>query len=67
MQQQRIRADKPGARLPANSRWFRPRAVKRMTVEMAPTETGQEARGRNMDGGGFFVWPKRLEGAELEA
>ncbi|MCJ1234480.1 hypothetical protein MMC14_002441 [Varicellaria rhodocarpa] len=72
VQQSRIRSDKAGARMPAYRRWFRPRAVKRMTVEMAPAEMEEEeekeeARRRNMEGGGFFVWPKKLEGGELEA
>ncbi|KAH0545535.1 hypothetical protein FGG08_000366 [Glutinoglossum americanum] len=34
IQQQRVREDKPGARRPAPRRWFRPRAIKKMTVEM---------------------------------
>jgi large subunit ribosomal protein L23 len=32
--QQRVRQDKPGKKLPKRQRWFRPRALKKMTVEM---------------------------------
>ncbi|KAL8665931.1 MAG: hypothetical protein Q9202_001867 [Teloschistes flavicans] len=34
VQQAKVRMDKPGARLPKRNRWFRPRATKRMTIEM---------------------------------
>ncbi|KAL9599462.1 MAG: hypothetical protein Q9219_003801 [cf. Caloplaca sp. 3 TL-2023] len=34
VQQARVRHDKPGARLPKMRRWYRPRATKRMTIEM---------------------------------
>ncbi|KAI9787213.1 MAG: hypothetical protein M1839_003448 [Geoglossum umbratile] len=34
IQQQRVRQDKPNAKMPAYRRWFRPRAIKKMTVEM---------------------------------
>ncbi|KAL8693700.1 MAG: hypothetical protein Q9218_001501 [Villophora microphyllina] len=34
VQQSKVREDKPGARLPKRNRWYRPRATKRMTVEM---------------------------------
>ncbi|KAI9770628.1 MAG: hypothetical protein M1840_003220 [Geoglossum simile] len=34
IQQQRVRQDKPNAKRPAHRRWFRPRAIKKMTVEM---------------------------------
>ena len=34
VQQQRVRQGKPGELRPAPRRWYRPRAVKRMTVEM---------------------------------
>jgi large subunit ribosomal protein L23 len=34
VQQQRVRQDKPNAKRPAYRRWFRPRAIKKMTVEM---------------------------------
>ncbi|KAL9591359.1 MAG: hypothetical protein Q9179_007802, partial [Wetmoreana sp. 5 TL-2023] len=44
VQQSRVRQDKPGARLPKPRRWYRPRATKRMTIEMPATEP--------------FVWPE---------
>ncbi|KAI9797131.1 MAG: hypothetical protein M1833_005646 [Piccolia ochrophora] len=34
VQQQRVRQDKPNARNPAPRRWFRPRSIKKMTVQM---------------------------------
>ncbi|KAI9679411.1 MAG: hypothetical protein M1817_005433 [Caeruleum heppii] len=34
VQQQRVQQDKTGARRPSPRRWFRPRSIKRMTVEM---------------------------------
>ncbi|KAL8946453.1 MAG: hypothetical protein Q9222_007152, partial [Ikaeria aurantiellina] len=43
VQQARIREDKPAARMPKQRRWYRPRATKKMTVEMLATEP--------------FVWP----------
>ncbi|KAI9884827.1 MAG: hypothetical protein M1823_003389 [Watsoniomyces obsoletus] len=42
VQQQRVREDKPSAIIPRPRRWFRPRAIKKMTVQM---EQG-------------FVWPE---------
>ncbi|KAL8873991.1 MAG: hypothetical protein Q9174_000616 [Haloplaca sp. 1 TL-2023] len=44
VQQSRVRADKPSARNPKQNRWFRPRAKKRMTIEMPATMP--------------FVWPE---------
>ena len=35
VQQQRVRQDRANARAPAPRRWFRPRSIKKMTVEMA--------------------------------
>ncbi|KAL8769518.1 MAG: hypothetical protein Q9209_004579 [Squamulea sp. 1 TL-2023] len=37
VQQARVRQDKPGARLPKPRRWYRPRATKKMTIEMPAT------------------------------
>lgn len=34
IQQQKVRQDRPGAKRPAPRRWFRPRAVKKMMVEL---------------------------------
>ena len=34
VQQQRVRQDKPSAKKPSPRRWFRPRSIKKMTVEM---------------------------------
>ncbi|KAI9832198.1 MAG: hypothetical protein M1826_002202 [Phylliscum demangeonii] len=34
VQQQRVRQDRPNAIMPVPNRWFRPRAIKKMTVEM---------------------------------
>jgi large subunit ribosomal protein L23 len=34
IQQQKVRQDKPGAKRPAQRRWYRPRAIKRMIVEL---------------------------------
>ncbi|KAI4127296.1 MAG: hypothetical protein LQ347_004664 [Umbilicaria vellea] len=34
VQQQKVRQDKPDKLLPAQRRWYRPRAIKKMTVEM---------------------------------
>ncbi|MCJ1358521.1 MAG: hypothetical protein MMC33_008521 [Icmadophila ericetorum] len=70
IQQQRVQQDKPGARIPSPRRWYRPRSIKKMTIEMAPAgklrvrEKGQktEVEGR----GGPFVWPAELKDAELE-
>ncbi|KAI9794457.1 MAG: hypothetical protein M1816_005527 [Peltula sp. TS41687] len=42
VQQQRVRQDRPGAQRPAPRRWYRPRSIKKMMVEM--------------DKG--FVWPE---------
>lgn len=42
IQQQKIRQDKPAKLMPAPRRWFRPRAIKKMTVELERA----------------FVWPK---------
>ncbi|KAI9675921.1 MAG: hypothetical protein M1829_003159 [Trizodia sp. TS-e1964] len=41
VQQQRVRADKPNAKRPGQNRWFRPRSIKKMTIEMTQP----------------FVWP----------
>ncbi|KZF23119.1 hypothetical protein L228DRAFT_281871 [Xylona heveae TC161] len=45
VQQQRVRQDKPGSRMPAPRRWYRPRSIKKMTVEMDKP----------------FVWPEEPE------
>lgn len=50
IEQQPVREGKPGAIKPQIKRWFRPRAVKRMTVEMEKP----------------FVWPEVPKGEELE-
>jgi hypothetical protein len=34
IQQQKVRQDKPGAKRPAQRRWYRPRAIKKMMVEL---------------------------------
>ncbi|KAL8712966.1 MAG: hypothetical protein Q9220_002826 [cf. Caloplaca sp. 1 TL-2023] len=44
VQQSRVRQDKPSARMPKRHRWYRPRATKKMTVEMLASEP--------------FVWPE---------
>jgi large subunit ribosomal protein L23 len=48
IQQQKVRQDKPGAKRPAPRRWYRPRAVKKMLVEMESP----------------FVWPEEPESFE---
>ncbi len=48
VQQQKVRHDKPDAERPRPRRWFRPRAIKRMTVEMERP----------------FVWPEEPEDFE---
>ncbi|KAI9836733.1 MAG: hypothetical protein M1838_004967, partial [Thelocarpon superellum] len=48
VQQQRVRQDKPSALRPKPRRWFRPRAIKKMTVEMTSP----------------FVWPAEIEDYE---
>lgn len=45
IQLQKLRQDKPGAKRPASRKWFRPRSVKRMTVEMVKP----------------FAWPSELK------
>ncbi|KAI9872188.1 MAG: hypothetical protein M1830_001927, partial [Pleopsidium flavum] len=45
VQQQRVRHDKPSAKAPKARRWYRPRSIKRMTVEMERA----------------FVWPDTPE------
>jgi large subunit ribosomal protein L23 len=50
IQQQKIRQDKPGVERIAPRRWFRPRSIKKMTVEMARP----------------FVWPPEPTGEALE-
>ncbi|TVY25331.1 54S ribosomal protein, mitochondrial [Lachnellula hyalina] len=42
IQQQKLRQDKPGAKRPAPRRWFRPRSIKKMMIEMEQP----------------FVWPE---------
>jgi hypothetical protein len=42
IQQQKLRQDKPGAMRPSPRKWFRPRSIKKMTVEMEQP----------------FVWPE---------
>ncbi|KAL1303737.1 hypothetical protein AAFC00_007082 [Neodothiora populina] len=49
VEQQPVRQGKPGAIKPTIKRWFRPRAIKRMTVEMDKP----------------FVWPAVPEGEDL--
>ena len=70
--QQRVRQDKPGAKLPKPRRWFRPRALKKMTIEMATEAEGGTGEitdpntGRRVVlRGGPFVWPE--EERNLEA
>ena len=50
IQLQKLRQDKPGVERVAPRRWFRPRSIKKMTVEMERA----------------FVWPEELKGEELE-
>ena len=45
VQQQPVREDRPGARMPQPRRFFRPRAIKKMTIEMERP----------------FVWPPAIE------
>lgn len=45
IQQQKVRQDKPGAPRPVQRKWYRPRAVKKMIVEMDSP----------------FVWPQEPE------
>jgi len=45
IQQQKVRQDKPGARRPVQRRWYRPRAIKKMLIEMERP----------------FVWPEEPE------
>lgn len=45
IQQQKLRQDKPNAKRPAPRRWFRPRSIKKMMVEMEQP----------------FVWPEEPE------
>ncbi|KAI9827141.1 MAG: hypothetical protein M1832_005277 [Thelocarpon impressellum] len=45
VQQQRVRQDKPGARIASPRRWYRPRAIKKMTVEM----------------NAHFAWPEEVQ------
>ena len=59
IQQQRVRQDKPEAKLPKQRRWYRPRSVKKMTVEMGAVSDGLEGTG-----GGPFVWPAEEEDLE---
>ena len=42
IQLQKMRQDKPGAKRPSPRKWYRPRSIKRMTVEMEQP----------------FVWPE---------
>jgi len=49
VEQQKVRQDKPGAKRPRERRWYRPRAIKRMTVEMEKP----------------FVWPEEPEDYSL--
>ncbi|KAK5153787.1 hypothetical protein LTR04_006148, partial [Oleoguttula sp. CCFEE 6159] len=49
VQQQKVRHDKPDAILPRPRKWFRPRAIKKMTVEMEKP----------------FVWPEEPEDYSL--
>jgi large subunit ribosomal protein L23 len=48
IQQQKLRQDKPSAKRPSPRRWFRPRAIKKMMVEMEQP----------------FVWPAEPESFE---
>jgi large subunit ribosomal protein L23 len=50
IQLQKMRQDKPNASRPAPRRWYRPRSIKKMTVEMDRP----------------FVWPAEPTGDELE-
>jgi large subunit ribosomal protein L23 len=45
---QKLRQDKPGAKRPSPRKWFRPRSIKKMTIEMERP----------------FVWPAELKGDE---
>ncbi|KAL8642087.1 MAG: hypothetical protein Q9228_001197 [Teloschistes exilis] len=47
IKQAKVRQDKPSARLPKPNRWYRPRATKRMTIEMPASAP--------------FVWPSPPE------
>lgn len=48
IQQQKVRQDRPGEKRPAQRRWFRPRAIKKMMVELEKP----------------FVWPDEPESFE---
>ncbi|KAI9865291.1 MAG: hypothetical protein M1824_003445 [Vezdaea acicularis] len=50
VKQMPVQQDKPGKKIPAQNRWYRPRSIKKMTVEMMEP----------------FVWPKALEDEERE-
>ena len=54
VQQQKVREGKPSARWPQRNQWYRPRATKKMTVELARDGPGQ----------GPFVWPEELKEEE---
>ena len=70
--QQRVQQDKPNAKIPKPRRWFRPRALKKMTIEMATEAEGGTGEitdpntGRRVVlRGGPFVWPE--EETDLKA
>ncbi|RDW69839.1 hypothetical protein BP6252_08859 [Coleophoma cylindrospora] len=52
IQQQKIRQDKPGAKRPSPRRWYRPRSIKKMTIEMEQPFAWPEAPGS------FEEWDK---------
>lgn len=58
IQQQRVRQDKPDAKLPKARRWYRARSVKKMTVEMGTADLGTGKTG------GAFVWPEEEKDLE---
>lgn len=49
IQQQKVRQDKPGAKRITPRKWYRPRSIKRMLVEMEKP----------------FVWPEEPENFDL--
>lgn len=61
VQQQPVQQMKMGPGRGMQRRWYRPRSLKKMTVEM-----GAREQGRNGKGGGLFVWPAELKDEELE-
>ncbi|KAL8782409.1 MAG: hypothetical protein Q9213_005412 [Squamulea squamosa] len=62
VQQARVRQDKPGARLPKPRRWYRPRAMKKMTIEMPATSPFIYPEAPT----DFTAWDKEMQERALE-